>query len=153
MPKKLMNLPKKLCLNCNRELQIKINRDINRKNFCCRSCSSIYNIKYKNAGMVGKNHSESSKRIMSLNRIGKLYSNGRGNFRKRLLLNFDYVCSECGSNKNLIAHHKNPCIRKKDRARTILLGNHSTDNGKFLCASCHKLLHNKLKEELPSQKN
>lgn len=145
----------KYCKECGVQLIITNTRDVSRKNFCSRSCSSSYNARNNITGMKGKKLtieqrqklSETRKRLgLAKGENNPRYKDGRRMFRNTILFTKDYVCCVCNKeNEYLIAHHINPCNRINDRGRSPLDGDHSSENGVFMCASCHKKHHNYLK--------
>lgn len=97
-----MLLGTKLCTYCQVDVEIKITRDISRKKFCSRSCSSKYHIENKNIGMIGKKHTDESK-----SKIGKKASD-RGCFKGAKNPNYKgviYTGIKC-SEKNKIKSSK-----------------------------------------------
>lgn len=148
----------KICLQCGKQLKIKIKRDEHRKKFCSRSCLAKYYLaKYHGP------HSEETKRKLSIVRIERGLSKGKNNpryidgrrmFRQEVLdSGIEYRCAECDRMVTLIAHHIEPCERKNDKGKSPGKGNHNRTNGVFLCYSCHKLLHNKWRKlgNVPSE--
>ena len=77
MPKK-RNLSfrhiKKYCLLCGNELTLNNMRDVERKKFCCRSCTTIYYKPHK-----GHKHSEQAKDKISIARKSEGRWKGKGN--------------------------------------------------------------------------
>lgn len=127
---------KKHCLECSKQLKLNNTRDIERKKFCSKSCSSIYYLKNHIAGMYGKKMPISARKKMSAQKIGKYngqnnprYIDGRTIFRKVLSKYKEKKCCACGVTSGyFIAHHKEPCIRTNDRARYPIFGDHSILN-------------------------
>ena len=56
------------CLNCGKSIKLSITRDIERKKFCSRSCSTKYYIKNDILGMKGKRLSDETKKKISESR-------------------------------------------------------------------------------------
>ena len=132
----------------------------------------------KNNGMYGKKLSDESKKKMSLSRTGKTGSNatawkgGKSSLTKRVkgIIHRQYhwyesvfrrdgwKCTQCGSSKELDAHHvepmvgiikrlcENKCFNSKDVKFEWLIQqpdviDSELKNGKTLCRSCHKKTH------------
>lgn len=97
--------------------------------------------------MLGKAHSDETKKKMSESRKGPGNSNWRGGitkttrsqrrtkeyfrWRKSVLEKFNYICANCGNKENLEAHH---IISIKENRNLIF----EVDNGICLCRNCHK---------------
>ena len=73
MAKKLLEYQYRPCLNCNKTMELIINRDIQKRKFCCRKCVGEYYTRYGISGMTGKKHNEKTKIKMANARIGKAY--------------------------------------------------------------------------------
>jgi len=65
----------------------------------------------------------------------KRFKDGRSIFKKFK----KSFCEECGSTKNLEAHHIKPAKYKNNK--TIVSGDHSEENIMTLCNSCHQKKH------------
>ena len=56
-----------------------------------------------------------------------------------------YKCSKCGSHKDLQAHHKDKAVYNKTLKghyhQICSKTNNDSENGMFLCRSCHRELH------------
>ena len=97
--------------------------------------------------MLGKEHSEETRKKMSESRKGSGNSNWRGGltkatrsqrrtkeyfkWRKLVLEKLNFICANCGNKENLEAHHIIPI---KENRNLIF----SVDNGICLCRDCHK---------------
>lgn len=64
---------------------------------------------------------------------------------KLLKSDIPWICEQCGTTDKLEAHHikkikylKTPCGSTKQNHKD----NHELSNGKILCKSCHRKLHN-----------
>lgn len=117
-------------------------------------------------GMLGKHHTEESKKIMRDKRMGNksgFWKGGKTTLRQKILnlpkykkwrldifKRDNYICQDCGK-AGVEAHHKInfSVIIKKNKIKTInqaisckALWN--LDNGKTLCSKCHhKITHSK----------
>jgi len=132
---------KKFCINCGCKLKLNNNRDIERKNFCCRSCSSKYYIKIGKIGSKGKKFSIQSKEKMRIAKFGKYFGEnnphykngnyiGESLYRKIAMDNYKQECSICGRMDDLEVHH----IDKNHK-------NNQLNNLVILCPRCHSWVH------------
>lgn len=65
-----------------------------------------------------------------------LLKDGRASYRKYK----KDSCEDCGSTESLECHHKIPVVYSKDY-KTIISGDHSRENIKTVCNSCHQKIH------------
>jgi len=145
-----MELGTRNCFYCGTRIYLKISRDVDRKKFCSRQCLARWNKKNCGFKHVGPHTDETKRKISEKARKNFVgfgnprFIDGRRIFRKKLLESGQkqecYFCKE--SNKKLIVHHINPCERKNDFGKNPSNGDHSIDNARWLCYSCHKKLHN-----------
>lgn len=98
-------------------------------------------------GLLGKHHSEETKRKMSLARQGSKNANWRGGltelikgirrspkfyqWRKAVLERDNHICQDCRVTENLDAHHIQSIMDYPE-------GVFEVDNGLTLCKDCHK---------------
>jgi hypothetical protein len=98
-------------------------------------------------GMLGKHHSEESKRLMSLHRSGENNGRWKGGitiinrgirwsaeyvrWKKEVLKRDNYTCRDCGSTKSIDVHHTIPFSQNKELIFDI-------NNGLSLCENCHR---------------
>jgi len=65
---------------------------------------------------------------------------GGSNYRQRALEYYGEECMRCGTNKNIVVHHKDGYNDYSN------YGNHNLDNLLILCRSCHAKHHNEIKK-------
>ncbi len=101
-------------------------------------------------GMAGRKHSPETRKNMSLNRKGSMNKNWKGGitagirklrktkeyvrWRKEVINNAGGTCENCGSDKNIEAHHIISLHKDISKALDI-------NNGMALCIACHKKRH------------
>jgi len=100
---KRLKLGYKDCKSCGKKIRLNVTRDIKRKKFCCRSCSTKWNIKYGNAGMKGRKHSEESKIKMSSSIDRSMENNGNW---KGGLQNCEYKRRVIKSKRVVLEHRR-----------------------------------------------
>lgn len=88
----------KKCLNCGSLIELKIKRDVIRKRFCSRSCSSTYFVQAGTTGMKGRHHADITKSILS----------DKASLRKGIL-GSNYIHG--GSHTNLYSHWQSMKVR------------------------------------------
>jgi hypothetical protein len=116
-------LPK--CADCGKPLK-------NYNNIRCRSCWGKFE--------AGENHPNwnpnltDRERYLSKNRSSQCW--GIGKWKKSVKEKDKFTCQCCGSNRNLIVHHKESYKDFKDLRLDI-------NNGITLCVECHKKFHHK----------
>ena len=104
--------------------------------------------------MLGKAHSEETKKLMSELRSGTQNSNWKGGktkiirefrrskeyleWRTKVLLRDSHRCIECESKNNLEVHHKISIHDDIEKALEL-------DNGITLCEKCHKKAHRRVR--------
>lgn len=139
----------KFCKHCDIQLTLKNSRDIERKNFCSRSCraktyitpeltklaQSLANTPEANAKKkhVGENHPK-WKKDRSQVKIQRTIAEFKW-WRKAIFERDNYTCNQCGKRgEKLAAHHKAPVVR-------FPMYKFELWNGITLCEPCHKDIH------------
>lgn len=93
-----LNLGTKNCLQCGKEIKLKIRRDLERKKFCSRSCSSKYNDTFRGIWDNPEIRERMRKNMRKPHRITEallLAAKERG--LKRLKIKGKYIiCQQCG---------------------------------------------------------
>lgn len=143
----------KSCLNCDKEIILKIKRDLTRKKYCSHSCRQIHkqetDPRYKEVQKENAIKLQSFEIKFHPGKSNKGEKNGRykrdrntvkrplvsmegNNWRKQVFERDNYTCKECGQiGGKLNADHIKPYCAYPDLRWDI-------NNGRTLCVECHK---------------
>ena len=139
----------KFCKHCGEKLFLKTARDIERKNFCSRSCRAKFYITPEKtfAAQQKANTLEANAKKGSHGENHPMWKKDRSQvkkprnqaefawWRKSIFERDNYACTQCGGRGgNLTAHHKAPVVR-------FPMYKFELWNGITLCHSCHTDVH------------
>lgn len=110
---------KKNCLHCNKEFSVSFQYEFKKRKFCSPGCSNKFYKENNAKAKIGPNNPMWKHGLYAV-------AKSKGSIRKILPVQ----CERCGSEKGLVAHHKN---RNREDNRV--------ENLEIICRSCHAKEH------------
>jgi len=145
-----LNLGTKSCMYCNKDITLKIRRDVERKKFCSKKCHGLYTVEFKlpkdnmqklwpltnlpehkwKKAHHGENHPNYKHDRSQVKSKRSRYENTV--WTKQIFERDDYTCQHCGiRGGKLQADHIQPYSTHPELRWEL-------SNGRTLCVPCHK---------------